>query len=65
VSWYQDALDRNPAVEDLEGFVTVGEAAEQMDLTEQRVRQLARDRTLRSTRWGGVLFVQPAITNRN
>ena len=49
----------------MEGYVTVEEAAEQMEMSQQRVRQLARDRVLRSTRWGGVLFVQPAITNRS
>ena len=49
--------------DDWEGYVTVEEAAEQMGITEQRVRQLVHQRVLRSARWGGALFVQPAITN--
>lgn len=49
--------------EEWEGFVTVDEAADRMQLTPQRIRDLARQRVLRSRSWGGVLFVQPAITN--
>lgn len=49
--------------DDWEGFVTVEEAAQRMSLTEDRVRQLARQRVLRSRAWCGELFVQPAITN--
>jgi excisionase family DNA binding protein len=64
MAWYHDLLDGH-STEDLEGFVTVDEAAEQMGLSKHRVRQLVRDRTLRSSRWGGVLLVQPAITNRS
>lgn len=48
----------------LEGFVTVEEAAQQTGLTPQRVRQLARDRIWRSAYSGPAMLVQPAITNR-
>ncbi|WP_197373467.1 hypothetical protein [Mycolicibacterium baixiangningiae] len=46
-----------------EGYLTVEEAAEQTGLTPQRVRQLARDGIWRPARWGGALFVLPAISN--
>ncbi|MFL0240814.1 hypothetical protein [Mycobacterium sp. SMC-17] len=43
--------------------MTVEEAAQRMSLTEDRVRQLARQRVWRSRTWCGVLFVEPAVTN--
>ncbi|WP_168176132.1 hypothetical protein [Mycobacterium sp. ST-F2] len=43
--------------------MTVEDAAQRMSLTEDRVRQLARQRVLRSRIWCGLLFVEPAITN--
>lgn len=47
----------------LEGFVTVEEAAVQMGVTKIRVRQLVRARVLRSAYNGPAMLVQPAITN--
>jgi hypothetical protein len=63
MAWFHDALDRSPAVEEMDGYLTVAEATEQTGLTPERVRELAGQRVWQSGRWGGVLFVRPAITN--
>jgi excisionase family DNA binding protein len=54
VAWFNDPLD---------GYLPVDEAAEQMGLTEARVRELVRQRVLRGRRCWGALYVEPAITN--
>ncbi len=62
-----ELFTKNQAVvraDQLEGFVTVEEAAEQMGITEQRVHQHVRNRMLRSAYHGPGMLVQPAITNR-
>jgi hypothetical protein len=61
---YDDTLVGHLTADQLEGFVTVEEAAEQMSMTEQRVHQLVRGRVLRSAYHGPGMLVQPAITNR-
>ncbi|EHI13640.1 helix-turn-helix domain-containing protein [Mycolicibacterium thermoresistibile] len=63
MAWWDDALDARLDHEQLEGFVTVEEAAQQMGVAEQRVHQLVRQRILRSAGHGIAMLVQPAITN--
>ncbi|NOQ58289.1 hypothetical protein [Mycolicibacterium fortuitum] len=63
MAWWDDALAGNLTTDQLEGFVTVEEAATQMGMTETRVRQLVQDRVLRSAYTGLAMLVQPAITN--
>jgi excisionase family DNA binding protein len=60
---WDDVLAARLDSDQLDGFVTVEEAAHQMGMSEQRVRQLVRDRVLRSAYHGTAMLVQPAITN--
>lgn len=64
MAWWDDSLVGSLTTDQLEGFVTVEEAAAQMGMTETRVRQLVQDRVLRSAYTGLAMLVQPAITNR-
>jgi excisionase family DNA binding protein len=60
---WDDVLAARVDQDQLEGFLPVDEAAEQMGITEQRVHQLVQQRVLRSAFTGSAMLVQPAITN--